>query len=187
MAGFAIALFTVILLLVCLFMVIIILMQRSSANAGMGTALGGGAAESVFGGETANVLLKNTVIVAVLFYLLSMGLYLGDLAHYRSGGASNSSLPPAIGAHPAGTGSSPLNPLSGKTPVPETVPVKFVDPKTGNATSAPATAPASTTPAATTSASTTTTPPVAAPATPAAATTTSSAPASAPAAPAPAP
>src|ERR1700677_3015681 len=113
MVSFLIALFTVILLLVCAFMTVIILMQRSSANAGMGTALGGGAAESVFGGETANVLLKNTIIVAVLFFVLSFGLYLGTLAQSRHRAVATGGMP-ALG-------------LTGKA---QTMPT------TGNATSA---------------------------------------------------
>ena len=67
----------VVLFLVCLLVVLIILMQRPSANAGMGSALGGGAAESVFGGESANVLSKMTTTLTVILFILSFGLYLG--------------------------------------------------------------------------------------------------------------
>jgi len=81
------------LLALCGLMTIIILMQKPSANAGMGAALGGGAAESVFGGETANVLLKYTVRLAVVFYILSFLLYVGILAH---NGRAASATPMAI-------------------------------------------------------------------------------------------
>jgi preprotein translocase subunit SecG len=151
MVSFLIALFTVILLLVCVFMTVIILMQRSSANAGMGTALGGGAAESVFGGETANVLLKNTVIVAVLFFVLSFGLYLGTLAQVKNrtiatGGLPTFGAPGKAQTLPVIGGNATSTSLPGVTPPPATVPANFVPPQpatTTPATTAPA--PASTT------------------------------------------
>lgn len=153
MATFLIAFFTVILLLVCVIMTVIILMQRSSANAGMGTALGGGAAESVFGGETANVLLKNTIIVAVLFFVLSFGLYLGTLAQSRHRAVATGGMP-ALGL-----------PAKAQTM-----------PTAGNATSAGSAVPVNFAPTTATPAATSTTP--AAPATtPAAATSTTTAPA----------
>jgi len=73
----------VVLFLVCLLVVLIILMQRPSANAGMGSALGGGAAESVFGGESANVLSKMTTTLTVTLFILSFGLYLGFVAREK--------------------------------------------------------------------------------------------------------
>ena len=72
-----------VLFLVCLLVVLIILMQRPSANAGMGSALGGGAAESVFGGESANVLSKMTTTLTVILFILSFGLYLGFVAREK--------------------------------------------------------------------------------------------------------
>ena len=64
-----------VLFIVCLFMVLVILMQRPS-NAGMGSAFGGGAAESAFGAETTNVLMRATKWSAVIFLVLSFVLYL---------------------------------------------------------------------------------------------------------------
>lgn len=71
--------FSLILVILCLFIGLIVLMQRASSNAGMGSALGGGAAESAFGGETANVLTRLTIWSIVIFFVLSMGLYMGFL------------------------------------------------------------------------------------------------------------
>jgi preprotein translocase subunit SecG len=79
------------LFLVCILVVLIILMQRPSANAGMGSALGGGAAETVFGGESANVLSKLTTFLTVTLFVLSFGLYLGFVARERK-------TPTALGA-----------------------------------------------------------------------------------------
>lgn len=74
-----IVLFTTILLLLSAFVVLIILMQKPSANAGMGSALGGGAAEQAFGGEAANVLTRTTVFSIIGFFVLSFALYLGNI------------------------------------------------------------------------------------------------------------
>lgn len=77
MSSILIGLFTLVLIIVCALLVLVILMQRPNANSGMGSSLGGGAAEGVFGGETTNVLTKVTVKLCVLFFVLSAGLYLG--------------------------------------------------------------------------------------------------------------
>lgn len=74
MGSFIIGFFTVLLVLVSLFMVLVILMQRPSANAGMGSALGGGLSESTFGAESANVLSRWTIYCAVAFFVISLGL-----------------------------------------------------------------------------------------------------------------
>ena len=80
MSDFLLYASVVALFLVCLLVVLVILMQRPSANAGMGAALGGGAAETVFGGESANVLSKMTTTLTVILFVLSFGLYLGFVA-----------------------------------------------------------------------------------------------------------
>ncbi|MEI6247054.1 MAG: preprotein translocase subunit SecG [Verrucomicrobiota bacterium] len=113
----------VVLFLVCLLVVLIILMQRPSANAGMGSALGGGAAESVFGGESANVLSKMTTTLTVILFILSFGLYLGFVAREKK-------TPSAIAPAAATT----TKPATQEVPVVPAVPG--------------ATAPAATTPAA---------------------------------------
>ena len=83
MVTFLIALFSVILVLTCFFVVMLVLMQKPSSNAGMGAALGGGAAEQAFGGEATNVLTRGTIYAIIAFFLISFGLYLGSL--YASG------------------------------------------------------------------------------------------------------
>ena len=70
-------------------------MQKPSANAGMGSALGGGAAEQAFGGNAANVLTKTTVFAIIGFFVLSFALYLANLAIVDDGSkhaASNGQL-----------------------------------------------------------------------------------------------
>ena len=71
MSDFLLYASVVALFLVCILVVLVILMQRPSANAGMGAALGGGAAETVFGGESANVLSKMTTTLTVILFVLS--------------------------------------------------------------------------------------------------------------------
>jgi preprotein translocase subunit SecG len=86
-----IVLFTTILLILSAFVVLVILMQKPSANAGMGSALGGGAAEQAFGGDAANVLTRTTVFSIIGFFILAFGLYLANLAVSNVSDRSNDS------------------------------------------------------------------------------------------------
>jgi len=83
MSSFLLNTAIVLLILTCVIGVLVILMQRPSANAGMGAALGGGAAESVFGGDSANVLTKVTSFLILVLFVLSFGLYLAFIANER--------------------------------------------------------------------------------------------------------
>ena len=80
MISFILGFLSVLLLLVCGFCVLIVLMQRPSSNAGMGAALGGGAAEFAFGGETTSVLVRFTTYGVVCFFVIAFILYLGYMA-----------------------------------------------------------------------------------------------------------
>ncbi len=77
MAAILLGIFSFIMVLLCIFVVFVILMQRPNADAGMGASLGGGAAESAFGGETSNILTKVTVKCIVWYFILGLCLYLG--------------------------------------------------------------------------------------------------------------
>lgn len=60
--------------LLCIFMIFVILLQPGK-DAGMGAALGGGAATSAFGGRGAVTFLsKITAVCATAFFLTSLGL-----------------------------------------------------------------------------------------------------------------
>src|SRR4051812_28087570 len=99
--------FTIIHVLLCVFMVFVILLQPGK-DAGMGAALGGGAATSAFGGRGAVTFLsKVTAICAGLFFLTSLGLSFVGL---RSSVAEKLVPPPAATA-PA----TPPAPADGKT------------------------------------------------------------------------
>src|SRR3954466_2844041 len=61
-------------MLLCVFMIFVILLQPGK-DAGMGSALGGGAATSAFGGRGAVTFLgKVTAVCAIGFFLTSLGL-----------------------------------------------------------------------------------------------------------------
>ncbi len=65
---------TVVHVLLSVFMIFVILLQPGK-DAGMGAALGGGAATSAFGGRGAVTFLsKLTAICAALFFVTSLGL-----------------------------------------------------------------------------------------------------------------
>jgi preprotein translocase subunit SecG len=106
---------TVIHVLLCIFMVFVILLQPGK-DAGMGAALGGGAATTAFGGRGAVTFLgKLTAACAITFFLTSLGLSFvglrGSIADDIDGAAvanpvTNTAVPPvpapAAGADTSG-------------------------------------------------------------------------------------
>lgn len=93
--------FTVVLVLICAYVVLIVLMQKASSNAGLGSALGGGAMESALGGGASNILTRGTVWGAVLFFSLAFALYLGHMAAYEGDIRPSASLLDADAIAPA--------------------------------------------------------------------------------------
>jgi preprotein translocase subunit SecG len=69
--NFAIYAFLIVLIVACPLMCLVILMQRSKQE-GLGAAFGGGFTESVWGAQTSNVLVKTTVILAAVFFSVSI-------------------------------------------------------------------------------------------------------------------
>ncbi|MCP3101887.1 preprotein translocase subunit SecG [Myxococcus sp. K15C18031901] len=88
---------TTIHVLVCVFMIFVILLQPGK-DAGMGSALGGGAATSAFGGRGAVTFLsKLTGVCAGLFFFTSLGLsFVGLRSSVAAGGSV--ATPPAAQA-----------------------------------------------------------------------------------------
>jgi preprotein translocase subunit SecG len=76
MGALFVSLLTLVLILISVFVVLLVLMQRTSQSGGMGAALGGGAAESAFGSDTNNVLTKATIYSIIVFFVVSLGLFL---------------------------------------------------------------------------------------------------------------
>ena len=83
MLTFFISVGSIALICLCAWLILLILMQKPSANAGMGAALGGGAAESAFGGEASNVLTRWTVYGIVAFFLITLFLTLGQIYRHH--------------------------------------------------------------------------------------------------------
>jgi preprotein translocase subunit SecG len=117
MSDFLLYASVVALFLVCILVVLVILMQRPSANAGMGSALGGGAAETVFGGESANVLSKMTTTLTVILFILSFGLYLGFVAREKTAPKALDAKATAPVAAPAAPAAPAAAPAAPKAPV----------------------------------------------------------------------
>src|SRR5689334_15569457 len=83
---------TIVHVLLCVFMIFVILLQPGK-DAGMGAALGGGAATSAFGGRGAVTFLsKVTAVCAALFFLTSLGL---SFVGMRQSVAAGGDEPPA--------------------------------------------------------------------------------------------
>ncbi len=83
MLTFFISVGSIVLIFLCAWLILLILMQKPSANAGMGAALGGGAAESAFGGEASNVLTRWTVYGIIAFFLITLFLTLGQIYRHH--------------------------------------------------------------------------------------------------------
>ena len=93
-----IVLFTIVLIIVSILVVLVILMQRPNADAGMGASLGGGAAESAFGGETGNVLTRVSVRGIVTFFILTFALFIANLYVNNKEAKTSGAPTPSLGA-----------------------------------------------------------------------------------------
>jgi preprotein translocase subunit SecG len=80
------SLLTIVLIIVSLLLVLLVLAQPAKSDGGMGSALGGGMAESVLGGSHGTVTSKLTINMAIVFFVLSFLLYLGNV--YQRGHAN---------------------------------------------------------------------------------------------------
>jgi preprotein translocase subunit SecG len=85
MGSFFASLLTFVLVCTSVFVVLVILMQRPSTNAGMGSALGGGAAESAFGSDTTKVLTRWTVYGIVTFFIVAFVLSMVHISSHARG------------------------------------------------------------------------------------------------------
>ncbi len=112
--------------LIGLLLIGVVLLQRSK-DQGLGLAFGSGMGESLFGARTSNVMLKITIVLAVVFFVNTM--LLARLFSAKPGSNLVVNLPEAPSAAPvaAGTQSTTLPPMdiptSPESPTPvETVP-----------------------------------------------------------------
>lgn len=93
MITFLLSIFTLALILISLFLIFVVLLQRADTNAGLGTAFGGGMAESTFGSDAGNVLTKSTRWAVAIFFLICIGLYLGYIRGAGKPNVAGDSLP----------------------------------------------------------------------------------------------
>jgi protein translocase SecG subunit len=116
---------TTVLILLCLLIILLVMLQRTSG--GMGSALGGGAADQVLGAGSGAQLTKMTVWSVLGFFILSFTLYVfyqmeaKEDGLQRTGGASPALVPgSSAGLGSAETPSVP-NPID-TDPLPDAPP-----------------------------------------------------------------
>ena len=81
------------LVFVSLFFGLFVLVQKPRTDSGLGTAMGGGVAEATFGAETGNVLTRSTIVLAVAFFVIAFGAYLGQIYVAKHKDKSADALP----------------------------------------------------------------------------------------------
>ncbi len=102
-----IGIFTFLLILISLFLVLVVLMQKAKSD-GAVAAMGGGGMESTFGAEAGNVLTKATITAAVLFFVISFGLYLAHIYQSKQQDDVDGKLPTVTApATPQGGSNTP--------------------------------------------------------------------------------
>src|SRR6218665_1075682 len=109
---------TIVHVLLCVFMIFVILL-RPGKDAGMGSALGGGAATSAFGGRGATTFLtKVTGVCAALFFVTSLGLsFVGMRGSVAAGAvAKPAATAPAPAPGPSSTGAPPAGEIPAANP-----------------------------------------------------------------------
>jgi preprotein translocase subunit SecG len=107
--GILLTFLTMVLILTSIVLILLVLMQKAKSDGGMGAAMGGGMAEATFGAETGNVLSGATIKAAVVFFVLSFGLYLGRIYQGKHASASSgASLPVIAGSASPAAAAAPL-------------------------------------------------------------------------------
>ena len=110
--------------LLCVFMIFVILLQPGK-DAGMGAALGGGAATSAFGGRgAATFLTKLTAFCAMAFFITSLGLSFVGLRNSVADTIADQAATPPTTPSPTGTAPVPAEaaPSSPKEAAPTPAP-----------------------------------------------------------------
>lgn len=125
-----IGIFTFVLILVSVFLVLVVLAQKAKTDGGMGATLGGGATEAAFGADTGNVLTKATINAAILFFVLTFGLYLAHIYVSKHSTSTEGQLPVI---------EAPAEPAAPTTPAAAVAPTPTVEtPAAPDAPAAPA-------------------------------------------------
>ena len=90
-----ITIFTFILCVTSVILVLLVLMQKAKSDAGV-AAMGGSGMESAFGAEAGNVLSGATIKAAVVFFVLSFGLYLAHIYQSKHQVVADNKLPTVV-------------------------------------------------------------------------------------------
>ena len=112
--------------IICVMMCLVVLMQRSKQE-GLGAAFGGGFTESVWGAQTSQVLVKATVWLAALFFIISIAL--ARLYTHRAmlekipSPLEQQMLQPVAGGVPTPGAGNPVSVPPGSAVVPTAVPL----------------------------------------------------------------
>jgi preprotein translocase subunit SecG len=121
--------------LLCVFMIFVILLQPGK-DAGMGAALGGGAATSAFGGRGAVTFLgKVTAVCAIAYFMTSLGLsFVGLRSSVADSVVDEAAAPTAPAVPPPGSPTAPSG-TAPSTPTPnDGTPTGEARPAEGSAT-----------------------------------------------------
>lgn len=87
--SFLVGVLTFILVVNCLLLILLVLIQLPKKDAGAGLAFGGGAADTLFGSGSGNVLTKVTKYTAGVFVVLSLVLsIMYDKLHHENAGTA---------------------------------------------------------------------------------------------------
>jgi preprotein translocase subunit SecG len=120
------AFLTAILIVTSILLILLVLAQKAKSDGGMGAAMGGGMAEATFGADTGNVLSKATINAAIVFFVLSITLYLGRIYEAKHSAISGGALPTISVPVTAKTSSAPAGiavpATTGAAPTPATKP-----------------------------------------------------------------
>jgi preprotein translocase subunit SecG len=108
---------TFFLIIVSIFLVLIVLAQKAKSDGGVGAALGGGMTEAAFGADTGNMLSKATIYASVMFFVLTLSLYLGRIYEQKHALAAATNALPTITVH-----ASSVPPAAAVPPAATTVP-----------------------------------------------------------------
>ena len=87
---------TFFLIIVSIFLVLIVLAQKAKSDGGVGAALGGGMTEAAFGADTGNMLSRATIYASVMFFVLTLSLYLGRIYEQKHAFAAATNALPTI-------------------------------------------------------------------------------------------